>query len=101
MHRKIQPRGVRAVSRSTGDLEMRLKGKVSIITGGGQGIGKATALKFSQEGAKVIVCDINPTAANQTAAEIQAAGGEAMGFLVDVTKKDTIKAMVDAVVARY
>ena len=77
---------------------MRLKGKVSIITGAGQGIGKATAIKFAQEGAKVICCDINTSAANQTAADIQAAGGEAMGFLVDVTKKDTIKAMVDAVV---
>ena len=80
---------------------MRLKGKVSIITGAGQGIGKATAIKFAQEGAKVICCDINPSAANQTAADVQAAGGEAMGFLVDVTKKDTIKAMVDAVVAKY
>jgi 3-oxoacyl-[acyl-carrier protein] reductase len=80
---------------------MRLKGKVSVITGAGQGIGKATALKFAQEGAKVIVCDINPSAANQTAAEIQAAGGEAMAFMVDVTKKETIKAMVDAVVSRY
>ncbi len=80
---------------------MRLKGKVSIITGAGQGIGKATAIKFAQEGAKVICCDINPTAANQTAADIQAAGGEAMGFLVDVTKNDTIQAMFDAVVAKY
>lgn len=80
---------------------MRLKGKVSIITGAGQGIGKATALKFAQEGAKVICCDINPSAAHQTAADIQAAGGEAMGFLVDVTKKDTIQAMFDAVVAKY
>ena len=80
---------------------MRLKDKVSIITGAGQGIGKATALKFAQEGAKVICCDINPSAAHQAAADIQAAGGEAMGFMVDVTKKDTIKAMVDAVVAKY
>jgi len=80
---------------------MRLKGKVSIITGAGQGIGKATALKFAQEGAKVICCDINPSAAHQTAADIQAAGGEAMGFLVDVTKKDTIQAMFDTVVAKY
>ena len=54
---------------------MRLKDKVSIITGAGQGIGKATALKFAQEGAKVIVCDINATAAHQTAADIQAEGG--------------------------
>ena len=54
---------------------MRLKGKVSIITGAGQGIGKATALKFAQEGAKVICCVINTSAAIQTAAVVQAAGG--------------------------
>src|SRR5437763_650507 len=60
---------------------MRLKGKVSVITGAGQGIGKATAIKFAQEGAKVICCDINESSANQTAADIQLAGGEAMGFI--------------------
>ena len=80
---------------------MRLKDKISIITGAGQGIGKATALKFAHEGAKVIVCDINGTNANQTAAEIQAQGGEAMAFIVDVTNKETIRAMVAAVVAKY
>ena len=80
---------------------MRLKDKVSIITGAGQGIGKATALKFAKEGAKVVVCDINATNANQTAAEIQAQGGEAIAFIVDVTNKETIRTMVAAVVARY
>ena len=80
---------------------MRLKDKISIITGAGQGIGKATAIKFAHEGAKVIVCDINPTNANQTAAEIQAQGGEAIAFTVDVTNKETIRAMVAAVVAKY
>ncbi len=80
---------------------MRLKDKVSIITGAGQGIGRATAIKFAQEGAKVVVCDINPTNANQTAADIQASGGEAIAFMVDVTNRETIRAMVAAVVAKY
>ena len=59
---------------------MRLKGKVSIITGGGQGIGRATAVKFAKEGAKVAVCDINVSAAEETAKLITDAGGEAIGF---------------------
>lgn len=80
---------------------MRLKDKISIITGAGQGIGRATAIKFAKEGAKVVVCDINPTNANQTAADIQASGGEAIAFMVDVTNRETIRAMVAAVVAKY
>ena len=47
---------------------MRLTGKVSIITGAGQGIGQATALKFAKEGAKVAVCDINMDAVDETVA---------------------------------
>ena len=49
---------------------MRLKDKVSIITGGGQGIGQATSVKFAREGAKVVVCDINESAAYDTARQI-------------------------------
>ncbi len=80
---------------------MRLKGKVSIITGGGQGIGEATALKFAAEGSRVAVCDINQAAIDQTVARILAAGGEAIGFHVDVTRKDSIQKMVDGVVAKW
>lgn len=53
----------------------RLAGKIAIITGGGTGIGKHTALRFAKEGAKVVVTDINLEGANQTAAEIKDAGG--------------------------
>jgi 3-oxoacyl-[acyl-carrier protein] reductase len=59
---------------------MRLTGKVSIITGGGQGIGLATALKFAKEGAKVAVCDINPESVQQAVELVESAGGEAIGF---------------------
>ena len=55
---------------------MRLKGKVSIITGAGQGIGQATAVKFAQEGAKVAVCDINEATIQETVAKIEELGGE-------------------------
>ena len=80
---------------------MRLTGKVSIITGAGQGIGRATALKFAKEGAKVAVCDINLDAVGQTVELVQSAGGEAIGFRVDVTDKDSITAMVDGVMAKW
>ena len=80
---------------------MRLSGKVSIITGAAQGIGQATAQKFAKEGAKVACCDINLDAVQETVDLITKAGGEAIGFKVDVTKKDSIAAMVEGVMAKW
>ena len=80
---------------------MRLQGKVSIITGGGQGIGRATSEKFAQEGARVAVCDVNFASAEATAAAIVAAGGAALAYAVDVTDKATIARMVEAVMAAW
>ena len=80
---------------------MRLTDKVSIITGAGQGIGRATALKFAAEGAKVAVCDINPAAVDDTVHAIREAGGEAAGYVVDVTDKDSIARMVAGVMAKW
>lgn len=83
------------------DFAMRLKGKVSIITGGASGIGKATVLKFAQEGAIVIVCDLNQEAIDATVNEVKAAGGEAVGYIVNVTNKSQINDMVGDVKARF
>ena len=80
---------------------MRLKGKVSIITGGASGIGKATVLKFAQEGAIVAVCDLNQEAIDATVNEVKAAGGEAVGYIVNVTNKSQINDMVADVKARF
>jgi 3-oxoacyl-[acyl-carrier protein] reductase len=80
---------------------MRLTDKVSIITGAGQGIGRATALKFAAEGAKVAVCDINATAVDDTVHAIREVGGEAAGYVVDVTDKDSIARMVAGVMAKW
>jgi 3-oxoacyl-[acyl-carrier protein] reductase len=80
---------------------MRLAGKVSIITGAGQGIGRATALKFAKEGAKVAVCDINMTTVDETVRLVREAGGETAGFRVDVTDKDSIAEMVEGVMAKW
>jgi 3-oxoacyl-[acyl-carrier protein] reductase len=80
---------------------MRLKDNVAIITGAGQGIGQATAVKFAQEGARVVVCDIKDASVQDTVQLVNAAGGEAIGFVVDVTRKATITKMVDGVMARW
>src|SRR5579864_6976037 len=80
---------------------MRLTDKISIITGAGQGIGRATALKFAAEGAKVAVCDINVTAADDTASAVREAGGEAAAWYVDVTDKESIAKMVSGVMAKW
>ena len=80
---------------------MRLADKVCIITGAGRGIGEATALKFAREGARVMVCDLDRTGIDQTVARVRDLGGDAHGFLVDVTDRASIQAMVDAVMKRY
>jgi len=79
----------------------RLEGKVAIITGGGTGIGKATALRFAKEGAKVIVTDINQESASKTAAEIQGAGGEAQAIAHDVTREEQWEQVVAETVKHY
>lgn len=79
----------------------RLLHKVSIITGAAQGIGLATALKFAQEGSIVIVCDVRQDAVDAAVAQCQAIGAQAQGFVVDVTQRDMVDGMVQAVLARH
>lgn len=73
----------------------RLNNKVALITGAAQGIGLATALKFAQEGANVVICDIKQASVDAAVDAANALGVRAQGFVVDVTQRD----MVDAVVA--
>jgi 3-oxoacyl-[acyl-carrier protein] reductase len=80
---------------------MRLARKVCIVTGAGRGIGKATAIKFAQEGAKVAVCDVTPEWVDDTVREIRQADGEAVGFIVDVRNRDSIERMVKEMVAMH
>lgn len=80
---------------------MRLEGKVAIITGSGRGLGKEAAFLFAEEGAKVVVGDINYESAEEVAAAIGEEGGEAMAVKLDVTDSASIQAMVDKVLERF
>ncbi|MDO8376164.1 MAG: 3-oxoacyl-ACP reductase FabG [Aquabacterium sp.] len=80
---------------------MRLKNKVSIITGAAQGIGLATALKFAEEGATVIVCDMKADGVDAALAMVRARGAQAQGYAVNVTDRAALDAMVAAVMAQY
>ena len=80
---------------------MRLKDKVSIITGAAQGIGLATALKFAHEGAIVIVCDLKAEAVQDAVAQCRAAGARAEGFALSVTDRGQLDTMVAAVKAQF
>jgi 2-hydroxycyclohexanecarboxyl-CoA dehydrogenase len=75
----------------------RLNGKVAIVTGAAQGIGRAIALRLAAEGAAVAVADIKTDTAEQTAAEIRAAGGKAISVKLDVSKLDDAIAAADRV----
>jgi len=63
-----------------------MKGKVALVMGGGAGTGRATAMAFAREGARVVVADINETLAQKTAGLIQAAGGEALAVRADMAR---------------
>jgi 3-oxoacyl-[acyl-carrier protein] reductase len=80
---------------------MRLSGKVAIITGSGSGMGRASALLFAKEGAKVVVADIDGKAAEETADLIRKDGGEAVFVQTDVSKASEVAAMIQTAVNRY
>lgn len=80
---------------------MRLQNKVALITGGGGGIGRATALLFAQEGAQVVVTDINDAAGEETVAQVRGRGGEAVYVHADVSKAGDCVAMVAAAEERF
>jgi NAD(P)-dependent dehydrogenase (short-subunit alcohol dehydrogenase family) len=78
-----------------------LEGKSALVTGGASGIGRATALAFAREGARVAVADIMQDAAQRTVNEIKAMGGQALAIGCDVTDDDAVKAMIAATVDAF
>ena len=80
---------------------MRLIEKVAVITGAGRGIGRATAVKFAAEGAKVVVCDLSPEPIAETVALCTQTGGTAMGCVADVRDIKSLDAMVAATLAKW
>ena len=78
-----------------------LEHKVAIVTGGGSGIGEASAKLLAQRGASVLVSDIDLAAAERVASEIEAAGGRAAAGRTDVADSDQVEALVAAAVERF
>jgi NAD(P)-dependent dehydrogenase (short-subunit alcohol dehydrogenase family) len=78
-----------------------LDNKVGVVTGAGQGIGRAIAMSYAREGARVVVADFNETAGKETVALIQQAGGEATFAYGDVSKEDSVRAMIETVLTTY
>jgi NAD(P)-dependent dehydrogenase (short-subunit alcohol dehydrogenase family) len=76
-------------------MEKDLDKKVSVVTGGGSGIGQATALLYALHGAKVVVADLNEQAANNVAGEIKQIGGEAISVRADVSKPEDCEQLIN------
>ena len=79
----------------------RLKDKIVIVTGGGTGIGKAIAVIFAQEGAKVSICGRTPETIDETARQIRQEGGEALAIRCDVSNSRSVQAMVVQTVQHF
>ncbi|MFZ9009629.1 MAG: SDR family NAD(P)-dependent oxidoreductase, partial [bacterium] len=80
---------------------MRLKDKNAIITGSGAGIGKATALRFVEEGARVMVVDVNGEDAKKTAQMLRDAGGQAEYQQADVSDSKAVERVVQATISSF
>ena len=80
---------------------MKLKDKVAIITGGASGIGRASALLFAKEGARVILADINQSGGDETVKEVRENGGEASFVKADVTKPDQARTIIQSTSDNY
>src|SRR5215472_15437476 len=91
------------LSSSEGGLDMagRVEGTVALVTGGASGIGRATALTFAREGARLIIADMNEEGGQQTVHMITEQGGEAIFVRTDVSKAVEVQALISKAVETY
>jgi 3-oxoacyl-[acyl-carrier protein] reductase len=82
-------------------LSRSIEGKVALVTGAGSGMGRATAILFADEGARVAAVDINEAPVEAVAAEIRAAGGTARAWACDVADRTAVQRLVDEVAAEF
>ncbi len=82
-------------------MPQRLQGKVALVTGAGSGIGRASALAYAKEGARVAVSDIDIVTAERTVEGIKAGGGDAIAIQCNVTRADDVRAMFGRVLEAY
>lgn len=82
-------------------MTQELNDKVIVVTGGGSGIGRGTALAMAAEGARLVIADLVEDSAAAVAADIVASGGEAIALCCDVTQSAEVEQMFDAVIAHY
>src|ERR1700736_878923 len=79
----------------------KLEGLVAVVTGAGSGIGRASAIEFAREGARVVAADLNAASAAETADQILSAGGEAESIEGDVTRQTQVERMVKTAVDKF
>src|SRR6266480_4353976 len=79
----------------------RLSGRTALVTGGGQGIGRAYAHALGEAGAAVAIADLSLDTANAVVAELKAKNVDSIAIKVDVTKADQVQAMVDTILQKW
>ena len=80
---------------------MSLQNRVALITGAGNGIGRATAIRFAREGAKIVICDLDADGLDQTRQDITDAGGEVTSVIASVSEREDVQKAVDAATSNY
>ncbi|MCA1644263.1 MAG: SDR family oxidoreductase [Chloroflexi bacterium] len=78
-----------------------LEGRVALVTGGGQGLGRAYALRLARDGARTVIVDVQPQAASSVCTEIELGGGTALPVTAEVSRETEVAAAVDATVRRF